>query len=200
MEDADDRIVEDIKKLTQGFATGISDIAFNVIAGTVYVYRLWRAYGWIYAVAPYAYLFFGFRLVDKLTPVNWAKLMGGQQSAFAKYRQAHTRLQLNSEAVAALQGSAHEGAVIERAYQHVHEATLLLNRQQIWFGFFDQWISRFLATKFCLYFILLPGTFSPLHDEIDTIEKMGETRALIGAQWMMFFSSFGEPHGLLLTS
>ena len=171
MEDADDRIVEDIKKLTQGFATGISDIAFNVIAGTVYVYRLWRAYGWIYAVAPYAYLFFGFRLVDKLTPVNWAKLMGGQQSAFAKYRQAHTRLQLNSEAVAALQGSAHEGAVIERAYQHVHEATLLLNRQQIWFGFFDQWISRFLATKFCLYFILLPGTFSPLHDEIDTIES-----------------------------
>ena len=70
MEDADDRIVEDIKKLTQGFATGISDIAFNVIAGTVYVYRLWRAYGWIYAVAPYAYLFFGFRLVDKLTPLS----------------------------------------------------------------------------------------------------------------------------------
>ena len=53
MDDADNRIVEDIKKLTQGFAQGVTDIAFNLIAGTVYIYRLWKAYGWIYAVAPF---------------------------------------------------------------------------------------------------------------------------------------------------
>ena len=84
MEDADNRIAEDVKLTAAGFSTCFSDIVYALFAGVFYTYKLWRLYNPVYALMPYLYFCFSFSIVDILSPNNWRKLMGDIQTKFAR--------------------------------------------------------------------------------------------------------------------
>ena len=185
MEDADNRIAEDVKLTAAGFSTCFSDIVYALFAGVFYTYKLWRLYNPVYALMPYLYFCFSFSIVDILSPNNWRKLMGDIQTKFARYREAHTRLMIHSEAVAALKGSEVEAEIITKRYELMDDAVLTLHKSFFHFGTIQNWVNVHWRGSFTALLVIGPGIWRPLYDKIDTIQKMSETRGDVGAQFML---------------
>lgn len=188
MHDADTRITEDLRQTIDGFARSFSDGMFSTITGFFYTVETFRVFGYKFALAPYAYLFFSFVIVDFLAPVmkTWRRNGRNRGQSWADYRFQLTRLGLQAESVASLKGVAYEHKIIRETYaQHRHDI-LVCDKAYFKFGIVNCFFMHHFMDQFTAIFCIGRGILFPMYEKLDTIEKMSTQRSMVGVQWVLF--------------
>ena len=84
------------------------------------------SFGWIFAVAPYAYLLISFAIVEKVLPMrkSWRRMGHARGYSSGKYNAAAQRLEHQQEAIGVLKAAEREGEIIDNEYViHLRDAT-----------------------------------------------------------------------------
>jgi ABC-type uncharacterized transport system fused permease/ATPase subunit len=189
MADADVRITEDLRQTVDGFSRSFSDVMYSSTTGVFYTFEIWRLFGWKYAIAPYAYLFGAFGVVDFLAPVmkRWRRNGRFRGQSWGSYRNALTRLMLQCESVASLKGAAYEHKIIRDEYAiHRHDISIQ-HRDYFRFGIVNCFFMHHFLDQFVAIFCIGRGILYPMYEKVDTIQKMTDVRILVGVQVARFY-------------
>ncbi len=117
--DPDERIAEDVKKVTEVMGRVIHNSCSAITTCAYFLPLLVRESGWFFAFAPFGYLSFGFWASANLggiTPPEIGKLMGALGGQFGVYRTSVMRTKIHGEAIAALKGSPLEREIIRKNF------------------------------------------------------------------------------------
>ena len=127
MDSPEQRICEDVPKLTLGLAQLTQEIVTALIDAGFYSYQL-RAYSGThrYTAAILAYVF-GVGTFMTVAAPNFGGLFKKQQALEGSYRHLHTRLRANAEPIAFYGGIAKEGDLLKTRFKEVlaHAARVL---------------------------------------------------------------------------
>lgn len=139
-----------------GFANMFSNTMNCSSSGILYTLELGRAYGWKFAIAPYAYLLSSHYLVKVLIPMQkrWRRRGRARGVSWGKYRFALQRMELQGESIAALKGGEREYQIVEDEFVvHMHDCHMqhldYLTFHSVWNFFMQHGCSQFVAI-FCI--------------------------------------------------
>lgn len=187
--DADDRITDDIKLVSNEMAHVFCEGLYAMTAGGFFAWKLGQLYGGRYAVAPYIYLWGTFALTQKLAPLNWGKISAEVRRMFSSYRGAVTHLVTNQEAVAALKGADVELGIIGENFDAVCKLDRKNSRRTVWYGLVNQLGFQWWLKAFVGMFVFGPHVFFPSVTDLSSLDQVAKLRGNLGHQFVLFIQS-----------
>eukprot|EP01050_Picozoa_sp_SAG11_P003031 SAG11_NODE_163_length_13928_cov_29.869188_6_plen_492_part_00 len=131
---------------------------------------------------------------------TWRRLGRARGLSWGRTRFALTRMGLQAEAVAALQGGQREVSIINEEYEAHMQDCITQHKAFFKFGCIDRFFRWFLMEQFQAIFCYGRGIWFPTGDEGRTsIERMGEVRSEAMVQYMLFRCAFDLEHQPLVT-
>jgi ABC-type uncharacterized transport system fused permease/ATPase subunit len=150
------RIAEDVPKLTTGLADLTRELLTAAIDATFYAWQLRRYSGTHrYTGAILAYVFGAGTFMTVAAP-NFGGLFKKQQTLEGAYRHLHTRLRANAESIAFYEGIPKEGALVREKFREVvgHHARLL--GKQWRFSMVQDFLLKYLGATVAVGLIIGP--------------------------------------------
>eukprot|EP00746_Dinoflagellata_sp_MGD_P150916 gnl/MRDRNA2_/MRDRNA2_82672_c0_seq3.p1 gnl/MRDRNA2_/MRDRNA2_82672_c0~~gnl/MRDRNA2_/MRDRNA2_82672_c0_seq3.p1 ORF type:complete len:1287 (+),score=215.03 gnl/MRDRNA2_/MRDRNA2_82672_c0_seq3:83-3943(+) len=110
--DADQRISNDVREATVTMANVVCQAMTAAWAGLYFGASIRKEMGFSMIAVPYLLQAFNMWWTEKVCPLDWRRLEGLMEFTFGDYRNSHSRLLMNSEAVAALKGTEVEKSIL----------------------------------------------------------------------------------------
>lgn len=150
------RICEDIPKLTSGLADLTREIISAAVDATFYAWQLQRYSGTNkYTAAVIGYVLGAGTFMTVAAP-NFGKLFKKQQSLEGSYRQLHTRLRANAEPIAFYNGMQKEGILIRTKFEELMAFTQKLLSKQWEFSMVQDFLLKYLGATVAVALIIGP--------------------------------------------
>lgn len=150
------RICEDIPKLSSGLSDLTKEIIIAVVDAVFYSWQL-RRYSKTnkYTVAILAYVF-GVGTFMTIAAPNFGGLFKKQQVLEGSYRHMHSRLKTNAESVAFYGGIPKEGELIRSKFAGVADHAALLLSKQWYFSMVQDFLLKYLGATVAVALIIGP--------------------------------------------
>lgn len=156
IEQADQRICEDVPLLTGGLAELLQELIAACVDATFYSYQLKKysgTHGYTMSVLGYV---IGVGACMTVAAPNFGGLYKKQQSLEGEYRNLHYRLMHNSESVAFYNGTEKEGSLIKDMYSQVVKHTKLVLGKQWRFLMVQDFLLKYLGATVAVALIIGP--------------------------------------------
>eukprot|EP01041_Mallomonas_annulata_P001687 gene1687-3264_t len=142
LENPDQRMTQDVDKLTITMAKILLKVL--TIPGIIiyYTYYLWKNFGWVAPVSCYVYFFVG-AAVSSVCMRSIVNLTYVQEAAEGGLRYRHFLFRVSSEEIAFLRGQRREEMDIDQAFRGVVDSTSQLIRRRAVLYLISNWFSYF---------------------------------------------------------
>lgn len=156
IDSSEQRICEDVPKLSSGLADLTKEIISAIVDATFYTWQLQRYSGTQkYTAAILAYVFGAGALMTVAAP-NFGRLFKKQQALEGLYRQLHSRLRLNAETIAFYNGIPKEGDLIRTKFDEVIAFSQKLLGKQWHFSMVQDFLLKYLGATAAVALIIGP--------------------------------------------
>lgn len=156
IETPDQRICEDIPKLTSGLADLFQETMSAVVDAVFYSYQLKKysgTHGYTAGVMGYV---IGVGTFMTVAAPNFGGLYKKQQELEGKYRNLHNRLKQNSEAIAFYNGTEKEGTLVKSSYAQLVRHTDFVLGKQWRFSMVQDFLLKYLGATVAVALIIGP--------------------------------------------
>eukprot|EP00936_MAST-01D_sp_MAST-1D-sp1_P000851 g851.t1 len=193
MTDVDQRITEDVKKLSEGFSQFFASGTYTITTGVFYTLKVWWEFGVGYMSAPFLFFLFTSKLQPMLGRMDWS-VYQALEAKKAEFRAAHTRLIEHSEAVAALQGAPTERTALQQLLDDVVSQMQQVTEALGPYSASMSLVYRHLIRTVYCAFVIGPGTFrdGPADGSPEPIEVISQVRANVGYQFILFIQTMSS--------
>ncbi|THG14498.1 hypothetical protein TEA_014205 [Camellia sinensis var. sinensis] len=141
--DADQRITQDVEKLTTDLSTLVAGMVKPSVDMIWFTWRMKELTGRRGVSILYAYMILGLGFLKNFTP-DFGGLASREQQLEGTFRYMHERLRTHAESVAFFGGGAREKAMVESRLRDLLDHSKLHNKKKWLFGVLDDFISRHL--------------------------------------------------------
>ena len=96
--DPDERIVEDVKKLTAGITSIIMQNIYAASSSFYFTYQVWASDGVLYCALPFVWIGMSMKMQEAIAGINsteYGMLMGKLGAKFGEFRSAVVRTQIH---------------------------------------------------------------------------------------------------------
>ncbi|KAJ0039996.1 hypothetical protein Pint_26589 [Pistacia integerrima] len=144
--DADQRITQDLEKLTSdlaGLVTGMVKPSVDILWFT---WRMKLLTGQRGVAILYVYMFLGLGFLRTVTP-DFGDLTSREQQLEGTFRFMHERLRTHAESIAFFGGGSREKAMIDSRFRELLDHSLLLLKKKWLFGILDDFVTKQLPNN-----------------------------------------------------
>ncbi|XP_044501207.1 ABC transporter D family member 1-like isoform X2 [Mangifera indica] len=144
--DADQRITQDLEKLTSdlaGLVTGMVKPSVDILWFT---WRMKLLTGQRGVAILYVYMFLGLGFLRTVTP-DFGDLTGREQQLEGTFRFMHERLRTHAESIAFFGGGSREKDMIDSRFRELLNHSLLLLKKKWLFGILDDFVTKQLPNN-----------------------------------------------------
>ncbi|KAI8032142.1 ABC transporter D family member 1 [Camellia lanceoleosa] len=190
--DADQRITQDVEKLTTDLSTLVAGMVKPSVDMIWFTWRMKELTGRRGLSILYAYMILGLGFLKNFTP-DFGGLASREQQLEGTFRYTHERLRTHAESVAFFGGGAREKAMVESRLRDLLDHSNLHNKKKWLFGVLDDFISRHLpqsvASSFSLLFAMeYVGDQSLTSTQGELADGLRYVTSIVSSS----FASFGE--------
>eukprot|EP01064_Diplonema_japonicum_P038951 TRINITY_DN9638_c0_g1_i1.p1 TRINITY_DN9638_c0_g1~~TRINITY_DN9638_c0_g1_i1.p1 ORF type:complete len:1224 (+),score=388.39 TRINITY_DN9638_c0_g1_i1:499-4170(+) len=156
--DADSTIIREVTSTSTRLVTLVALLIKSLPPIVWFTYKLAAGHGITHAMIPHIYLLLAYEIAQRIFPKNIGILWRSQKAAEGGYHKATKRIQTHSEAIAALDGTETEAAILSNSYKKVTGAAQDLNKasslHDLVFKVFYTYGCRSWIQSFILYPVL----------------------------------------------
>lgn len=184
--DADSRMTEEVEKVVNGYTKFLSAGLFNICTGLFYLGKLWNEYGFVYAGAPFVYIFVARWAATKIAPLNYRRYRE-LATRKAQYRNGQTRLVVHSEAIASLKGGTRESTILAKMFRKLVDVQRRVHANLLSHSMAVEFLVQKLLWVGCGWAIIGWGVFDTSSSALSrTIQAISEVRADVGYKFVLY--------------